>query len=142
MLYIQEKNYRKQIELLRFLNRRDGYDFIVWLYPESKLKHLFGHQLCKGTNFEGLPITKYDSDAVVKRTCRTRIYELFMDEMNKYKRIYSNNCDSCVLYKPGEYDWFAAVIGHEGVCIVNDDRMINELISSGFNVSHEKPVWW
>lgn len=143
MLYIQEKYFNRQIDVLNFLMGLDEFEVIIWLYPESKLKHLFGFELLHCDRYQGKPVTEYnDSDVIIRRTDRQKLTSSFITRIIESKRIFIQNCDSSVLYKPGENDWYASTIGHEGVFIVTEDNKQNELILNGFKASLEKPDFW
>jgi hypothetical protein len=143
MLYIEEKYFQRQIALLEYFNSKGGFDVIVWLYPESRIWHLFDFKLVEGTAEEGLPVTRYnDSNMTRKRTMRMPLNETFIRKVKNNRRIYSTNCDSCVLYKQGENKCHGAAIGHEGMFILFDDEELLNLKRSGFSASKEKPDWW
>ena len=115
MLYIQDKYFKKQMDLLYFLLEHNEFEIIIWLYPESKLKHLFGFDLLKFGKYQGKPVTEYnDSSPVIKRTIRQKMTSSFIARIYESRRIFVQNCDSCVIYKLGEFDWYASTIGHEG----------------------------
>lgn len=117
-------------------------EIIVWLYPESKLKNLFGFDLLKNDEYQGNPVTEYDASVVVKRTVRQKLTTEFITQINKSKRIFVQNCDSCVLYRLSEFDWYASTIGHEGIFLINDDSKKNECVLNGFNATLKKPDFW
>jgi hypothetical protein len=143
MLYIEENYFARQIALLEYFLSKGGFDVIVWLYPESRIGHLFGFELLEGNEVDGLAITKYgDTNISRKRTLRKPLDKDFIDKIKKNRRIYTNNCDSCLLYKFGENNWYGAAIGHEGIFLVRDDAELISLVESGFSVSKEKPDWW
>ena len=143
MLYIQEKYFNRQIDMLKFLINLNEFEVIIWLYPESQLKHLFCFDLLHCDRYQGKPVTEYnDSDVIIRRTVRQKLTSTFITRIFESRRIFIQNCDSCVLYKPGEYDWYASTIGHEGVFLVKEDNKQNEFVSNGFNASLKKPDFW
>ena len=143
MLYIQEKSFRRQVDLLYFLAELDEFEIIVWLHPESKLKHLFRFDLLHNDKYQGKPVTEYnDPTILIKRTIRQKLTTSFITRIYEFRRIFTQNCDSCVLYKSGEYDWYASTVGHEGMFLIRDDKKQNELVLNGFDATLEKPSFW
>ncbi len=57
MLHIQNKCIKRQMDLF-FLAENNEFEIIVWLHPESKLKHLFGFDLLKLGKYKGKPVTE------------------------------------------------------------------------------------
>jgi len=141
MIYIQEKYFTKQIDMLHFIIEMGEFEIIIWLYPESKIKHLFGLEILTCEKFQGASVTKYDTP-IIKRTIRQKATLEFIAKLKKSRRVFTQNCDSCVLYKVGEFNWYAALIGHEGMLLVNDDEKKEEFILNGFNATLEPPDYW
>ena len=142
MIYIQEKIFSKQIDMFYFLMGLDEFDIIVWLYPESKLKHLFGFNLSHCEKNQGKPVTKYDNSIVIKKTIRQKLTIEFITQIYQSKRIFTKNVDSCVFYKKGEYDWYASLIGHEGMFLIKDNDKKNELFLKRYKPTLKKPNFW
>lgn len=142
MIYVQDKYFRKQLNIIQYFLECDEFDFIVWLYPESRLKHLFGFELSEDKNSQSNPVTTYSEGVVSKSTTRQRLTKLFIEQLSESKRVYTRNCDSCVLYKSGDKDWYASIIGHEGISLIKNDGIIEDLLTHGFNASFNKPSYW
>ncbi len=40
MIYIEEKLFDRQIDLLEYLSPQGEFDLIIWFFPESKLRNI------------------------------------------------------------------------------------------------------
>ena len=79
MLYIQEKYFNRQIDMLKFMINLNEFEVIIWLYPESQLNHLFGFDLLHCDRYQGKPVTEYnDSDVIIRRTVRQKLTSTFI----------------------------------------------------------------
>lgn len=142
MIYVEEKWFSKQIDFLRFFLNESELEVIIWMYPESKFSHLSGLSLEHGVDISGEPVTGYENGDIASRTMRQPLTKELIDLAENHRRNISRNVDSFVLYKPGEFEWLACTIGHEGMCLAQDESILSRLIGAGFNASVEAPVWW
>lgn len=141
MIYIGEKDFGRQIELLSFLAERGDYVICAWLYPEAQAKDLAGFAVIDG--FPGLvPPTAYGNDHVAKCTEVVSASEKTLEAFSNAKTSVMRNCDSVALYQRNQLSWAACVIGHEGICLIQDDSLLNELVTAGFNACLKAPRWW
>lgn len=140
MIYIQEKNFDRQIKLLSFIAERFDCDICAWLYPESSSTEIAGFDVTENSFL--IPVTTYENGYSPKHTslrkASTEVISAFATAQTSIK----DNCDSLALYLNNEQSWLAATIGHEGMCLIQDESKLNSLISAGFNASLEAPSWW
>ncbi len=47
-----------------------------------------------------------------------------------------------ILVRPGELEWMAAAIPHEGMVLVRDDTLLKDLAAAGVQAQSEPPEWW
>ena len=142
MIYVEENWFSKQIDFLRFFLEQDDFEIIIWMYPESKFSHLFGLSLERQENLSGEPVTAYEDGQLSSRTTRQPLTKELVGLAENNRRNVSRNVDSFAIYKSGEYGWLACTVGHEGMCLVQDESKLNNLISAGFNASLKAPSWW
>ena len=142
MIYVEEKWFSKQIDFLRHLLKEGEFEVIIWMYPESKFSHLFGLNLEHGTDISGKSVTTYGNGKIASRTARQPLTKELIDLAENHRRNVSRNVDSFVIYKPDEFDWLACTVGHEGMCLVQDESRLSNLINAGFNASSEAPDGW
>lgn len=141
MIYIEEKEFERQIELLSYLANSSNFNVCAWLYPESTVSELAGFEITD--NKEMLtPVTTYEGGFLPKRTKLIPAIGNILPMFNSSKDELKANCDSLALYKDNEPSWYAATIGHEGMCLVQDDTLLEKLVSAGFNATSEAPSWW
>lgn len=139
MIYVQEKDFNRQIDLFNFFAEKDSYSMCAWLYPESNATSIASYSIEKNdlesaTSYEGG--TKPNHTSLVKCTRDS------LQEFVSTKTEVTENCDSLALYKTNNILWSAVTIGHEGMCLVRDDALLKQLISAGFSASTEAPSWW
>ena len=140
MIYVEETNFSRQIDVLEYLRRTQKLDVIFWLCPEEKTT-ICGQPLANNKLIEGEPVTTY-SGVEPHKTQRTELTTELVEEIRKSEKILNKSCDSIVLYEQNKKTWFACTIGHEGMCLINNKAFLEGLISSGFNASLNKPEWW
>jgi hypothetical protein len=58
MIYVIEKDFDRQLELLIFLASIENYSFCGWLYPESKISSYSGHSITSNPK-NLIPVTTY-----------------------------------------------------------------------------------
>ena len=141
MIYIKEKYFRRQIELLSFLSKGND-ELVLWMYLESKYIHLDGLELINRTQINAESVTNYEIEQQV--LCMERISvsnSIFNFSLNNVRKIKSN-VDSICLYDEKSFEWKACAVWHEGMCLVRDASLLDELENGGFNASINKPEWW
>ena len=139
MIYVQEKDFPRQIELLGFISSIQPLSICAWQYPESKEKTILNISLQRS---ELEPVTTYENGFVPFHTEPAQCTTEFLKTVKSSKQSIASNCDSSALYSSGSNSWFAATIGHEGMCLVKDHALLNKLLSAGFAASLEAPSWW
>ena len=141
MIYVEENDFNRQIELLGFLAESQSYSICAWLYPESKASELAGFKVCSG-NTAIEQITTYSDGVHPKHTelapATKANIKAYLEAENELK----TNCESLVLYSEQSSNWIAATIGHEGMCLIKESRLLSGLLSAGFNATTEAPSWW
>jgi len=139
MIYVQEKGFSRQIELLSFLSSVLPLSICAWLYPESKVKTIIN---CSLQRSDLEPVSTYENGFVPFHTPLVACSETTLNNIQSLKSVITSNCDSLALYKSGSNNWVAATIGHEGICLIKDDELFNKIKSAGFSASKEAPIWW
>ena len=139
MIYVHEKDFGRQIELLKHIAGSAEYSVCAWLYPESKVSSFAG-QGVERSDLE--PVTEYKDGTIPKHTaltkCSNDLFQLLLEAQSEVV----SNCDSLALYRGKSRNWAVVTIGHEGMCLVRDTRLLSQLIVAGFSVSLEEPNWW
>lgn len=142
MIYIEEKIFDRQVDLLDYFRSHGEFDLIIWLFPESKTRNICDLKLAPKDLIEGQQVTKYEGGFKPRKTRRVKLTSDLLIKIRKSSNVIKSNCDSLVLYPPNEKEWIVCTIEHEGMCLVNDDSLFKKLDSEGFNPSLEKPEWW
>ena len=141
MIYVEERKFSRQIDLLRFIASIHSLTICSWLYPESKSTSIAGVPVAEGSsNLQ--PVTTY-GDGVRPR--HTKLVEASHRTISAYAEAETeivSHCDSLALYVAGQDSWFAVTIEHEGMCLVQDESLLPMLSEAGFSVSTEPPSWW
>ena len=141
MIYIQEKSFERQFEVLKFISLDNNFNLTLWLYPESNTKNI-GKFKTYSNSLNLISVTSYDDGCIVKNTKLISTSENNFNELFKNKKEIISNCDNISLYKECELDWYMCTIVQEGICLLRDDNMLLKLIDAGFNASLEAPSWW
>ncbi len=141
MIYVEEKEFSRQVELLSLLAKANRCRISAWLYPESAVKEVAGYSVMNN-NSELLSVTTYENGHIPVCTTPVPADSKSIKAFSVSKLDVKKNCDSLALYKDGELSWYAATIGHEGMCLVSDERQMSNLIAAGFNASTRAPSWW
>ena len=139
MIYVQEKDFSRQIELIGFLSSLLPLSICAWQYPESKVKTLLNSSLQR-SNLE--PVTTYENGFVPFHTQLVNCTKSTLETIQSSLSVLTSNCDSLALYKNGYTNWVAATIGHEGMCLVKDNELYAKIKAAGFAASKEAPSWW
>lgn len=143
MIYVIEESFDKRLDLIVVLtNLYEKSDLIIWLYPESELNQLLGTELHSANEINAEPVTTYQKGIIQKCSSRFEVEKELINKIREGKAVFERNCDSLCLYHPGSDSWFACIIGHEGMCLIKDISLMNELRRLGFNTSLEPPSWW
>ena len=141
MIYLDEKEFNRQIELLLFVSRSKNLNICAWLYPESDTLKLAGYDVVEN-NLSLIPVTTYENGFIPK--C-TNPVKASIDSINLFSVAYNElkkHCDSLALYEHNKPSWLVATIGHEGMCLIQDDSLLHNLIQAGFSARAEAPEWW
>ena len=141
MLYIDELNFQRQIDLLAFIASQSTLSLCVWLYPESKVLTVADQEVSK-INKVIQPVTEYDDGFLPQHTELSICTYALLNSLLLSKMDVVKNCDSIALYKENESQWEVATIGHEGMCLVRDITLLSLLKNAGFSVSLKPPSWW
>lgn len=139
MIFVEEKDFSRQLELIRLVSKAERSLFCAWLYPESKAESIAGWRVQK-SDLEA--VTTYGDNSAPSHTELVNCNEDVIESVSQAKKDIVAQCDSLVLYKLGNKQWFTAVVGHEGMCLVRDDALSITLERGGFKVSSEAPSWW
>ncbi len=141
MIYVEEKSFSRQIELLKFMAVNHEFQICAWLYPESEIEVLAGFEVLS-EKADIKPVTTYENGVVPKHTklvsATTETISAFCSAQKDVKA----NCDSLAIYPFETNNWVCATIGHEGMCLVTDKEMLQGLLGQGFNASAKAPSWW
>lgn len=141
MIYVEEKDFDRQIELLLFLADSIELDICAWLYPESAATKLAGFEVTENPS-SLTPVTTYENGYSPKCTLPTLASNSTIGAFGASYSELKKNCDSLALYKKSESSWLAATIGHEGMCLIQDESLLNSLTSAGYSATTTAPDWW
>jgi hypothetical protein len=140
MLYVQEKDFSRHIDMIAFLSTLREFDFIIWFFPSSNHHDVCGLPI-EDRN-EGEPVTTYGDGTIPVRTKRMPLCLDFVNKFRTDSKIIQENCDSIVLYEKEQNEWSACSISHERMCLVKNDGLKEILNSNGFLATTEAPNWW
>jgi hypothetical protein len=140
VLYIQEGSYQRQVAALRILAGRDNGLLCLWLFPESQENTIAGYEVVPAQGLE--PITTYGNGTIPVRTQLVPVSEEVFSALLAHEAEVKEKCDSITLYFGSEPSWYAATVGHEGMCIAREQDHLSRLKEKGFNVSTKAPEWW
>jgi hypothetical protein len=141
MIYVEDKSIEAQFRLLEFLSAGDNFTLIGWQYPEVKNSPI-GLLPSNAFHEKYEPVTTYSSGEKAVHTKPMKALPSKLSYVIKFKEQIRRSFDSFCLYRPGSSEWYACAIGHEGMCLVRDIKILKELKDKGFNASTEKPDWW
>lgn len=140
MLYIEESSYHRQVAALRILADRDNAFLCLWLFPESDENAVAGYEVTPAQGLE--PVTTYGDGTVPSRTQLIPASEEAFSALLAHEAQIKASCDSIALYSGSQASWYAATVGHEGMCIVREETSLSSLEKQGFNVLTKAPEWW
>lgn len=141
MIYVEERDFKRQIELLAFIAGSQDLNICAWLYPESSNSELAGFAVTDNP-LSLVPVTTYENGFSPKCTVYTPAKVAAINSFGAAYIELKKSCDSLALYKNGQSSWLAATIGHEGMCLVQDESLLNSLIQAGYAASSKAPDWW
>jgi len=141
MIYVEEKEFKRQIDLLNLLSEKQAYKICAWLYPESNVKELAGLKVLSNKSLIE-PITTYENGVIPQHTELVPATKEIINLFVRSKSELESNCDSFALYPTGTTNWVVAIVGHEGMCLVRPTELLSTLVSNGFKASKKAPVWW
>jgi hypothetical protein len=139
MIYVEERDFDRQIEVLETMSKDEEYSVCAWVYPEAPVKEIAGIAVVK-TEIE--PVTTYGDGFKPFHTELAPLNSSYLLKFKSNQQDLIDHCDSLAIYKGKSTNWAAATIGHEGVCLVRDVTQFNKLKGSGFAVATEAPSWW
>lgn len=142
MLYIETSSFDDRIELIKYFTKNGDHELIFWLLPESKARSVCDLKLAAKDLQEGEPVTTYGDDFKPNKTRRAKITYDLIGKICDSKDYININCDSITIYRKEEKAWLACTVGHEGMCLVKDDKHKLPLLEIGFDASNSKPEWW
>jgi hypothetical protein len=131
MIYIEEKLFERQVDLLEYFRSKGDFDLIIWFSPESKLRNICKLKLAPKDLIEGEQVSSY-GDYQPRKTRRIELSSNLLKEIRHSAKEILSNCDSLALYRPTEKNWAVCTIEHEGMCLASDENLIDELVSEGF----------
>ncbi len=141
MIYVEEKDFSRQIELLSFIAGPRDLVVCAWLYPEAAVAKLAGFEVTENPDSLS-PITSYEHGFQPKCTTPVAANESNIEAFRSAYSELKNSCDSLALYEKSKSSWLAATIGHEGMCLVQDESLFKSLVQAGYPASSEAPAWW
>lgn len=142
MIYVQEKSFKNQLQLMRLVAKKTEFYGVLWAYPEFSDDEFAGLKFQDFQHEELEPVTTYESGEKAKRSERFLCDAQMLELISSLSKDFSKKIDSFCIYKNGESRWVACTIGHEGMGLVQDEGMFNSLIEAGFNASVNPPDWW
>src|SRR5690606_5086966 len=125
---------------LSTLTTLGDFKLCAWLYPESRRNTLAGFTVVPHQGFQ--PVTTYADGTIPSRTELAPATENVLIAFSESNSEVKAHCDSITLYIDGQSNWYASTVGHEGMCLVQDDKYLSQLQNAGFNVSTQPPDWW
>lgn len=141
MIYVSEKQSCRQYDLLRHVSKLHDLMICSWLYPECKSDTVAGFGVPE-PQVDLQPVTLYEGGVKPRHTDLVRASDESISAFAQANDEVVANCDSLALYGAGESSWLVVAIGHEGMCLVQEDNLLPELLMAGFSASMEPPSWW
>jgi len=140
MIYVEENKPDRQIELLELIAADGNMLLCAWLYADEVRTHIGGIPV-EYNDSKLEQVSSYNEAADTRRTEVVEATEENIASLHQHMHKLGG-IDSIALYIPGEPGWEVAVIGHEHMCIVRDDRYLKMLLRAGFDASENAPEWW
>ena len=126
MIYVGKKDFERQIALLTFVAKSQELNVCAWLYPESNVTKLAGIEVTDNPLLLSL-ITTYENGFSPRCTACIPASGVSIRSFGTAYAEMKKNCDSLALYRISHRAWLAATIRHEGLCLVQDDSLLNSL---------------
>lgn len=141
MIYIQESSLASQLLALEFLSGLLPCRLVLWNYPSIKKQKipLLANELL---NQRFAPVTEYSDGTVPFHSKPCAAKPSLISYLNNFGSEIKTSVDSICIYPQASLEWAACTIGHEGMCLVKDDRYLKPLLAKGFNASTKAPEWW
>ncbi|HEX7025708.1 MAG TPA: hypothetical protein VF268_00560 [Gammaproteobacteria bacterium] len=142
MIYVAEKDFNRQLDLLEHFSNSEDVELVVWMYPEAEIDELLGLKLYESRSIKAEPVTTYQEGIISRCTKRLPTDRNLIQKLRSERHIITKNCDSICLYFSNDFEWQVCVVGHEGMGLVRNTSFISDLKKSGYNVSLNPPDWW
>jgi hypothetical protein len=142
MIYVEEKEFNKQLELLNVFANKGCFDLVIWRYPESTATSFIDIALSDSDQFNIEPVTTYEDGTIAKSSGRIPLNDELLRKLINNVSWLRNHCDSLCVYSKGSYEWTVCTVGHEGMGLVKDIEILSSLVEQGFNASETAPDWW
>lgn len=142
MIYVVEKNFDRQLDLLEHFLVSKNVELVAWMYPEAEIKELLGLKIYESRLIKAEPVTTYQEGIMSRCTKRLPADIDLIRKFRSERNIVTRNCDSICLYFSSSFEWQVCVIGHEGMGLARNTAFISDLKKSGYNVSLNPPDWW
>ena len=139
MIYVEDRSFDNRLKLLDYLSSNEELYLVAWLYPESNLKKLLNLDLVRS---DLKPVTTYGDGFQPWHTEPKRCTSELLARLFSLRDVLTKNCDSLALYRENESSWDFCTIGHEGMSLIADDRLLDDVRKAGFQASLQAPSWW
>jgi hypothetical protein len=139
MIYVEDSSFDNQLKLLDYLSSNAELYLVAWLYPESKLKKLLHLDLIRS---DLKPVTTYGDGFQPRHTVPKHCTTEVVARLSSLRDVIERNCDSLALYRQNESSWDFCTIGHEGMSLIADDMLLDDVRRAGFQASLQAPSWW
>jgi hypothetical protein len=142
MIYIEEISFEKRMQLISVLSNQESIELVIWLYPESSIDSIIGENVLASTTVNATPVTTYKNGCIARCTERLQVTDILITKITQKKGVIVKNCDSLCTYSPKNSEWQACIIGHEGMMLIKDNTLLNDIKSLGYDASLHSPSWW
>jgi len=139
MIYVEDSNFDNQLKLLGYLSCKQKFYLVAWLYPESRLRKLLKLDLVRS---DLKPVTTYGDGFQPWHTEPTPCTPELLARISSLRDVITKNCESLALYRESKYNWDFCTIGHEGMSLIVDDMLLDDVGKAGFQASLQAPLWW
>jgi len=139
LIYVEAKSQDMQFKLIGGIAANAKLELVLWLHQGYEKDTILNVAI--SDNLQGEAITSYADGTYPINTIRTEYNESIWIEMSKNKALIKEYCDSVTLYREGKYEWYLCTVGYEGMSLIRDDTLLNDVKLSGFNMSIEAPSW-
>jgi len=73
MIYLREKSFKRQVDLLDFFCNQGEFDLIIWFFPEPVLSNICDLELAPKDIIQGEQVTFYGDAINPMKTVRVRL---------------------------------------------------------------------